>query len=194
MFFEVANIDRQILLNNLLMLAKAVKTFDVPVILTAVGSEEFSGAIIPELQDLFPEETLIERSSMNAWDTPEFIAAVKNTGRRNLVIAALWSEACLTMPTLQALTDGYFVYVVEDASGSTSSVAHQAALRRIEQAGAVPVTALQVLLEFQRDWARDEHYDDVMKTMKAHCGSHVLDVALPQIPTTKNQQNHEPLP
>ena len=91
MFFGVANIDRQILLNNLLMLAKAVKTFDVPVILTAVGSKEFSGAIIPELQDLFPDETPIERSSMNAWDSPGFIAAVKNTGRRNLVIAALWA-------------------------------------------------------------------------------------------------------
>ena len=80
MFFGVANIDRQILLNNLLMLAKAVKTFDVPVILTAVGSKEFSGAIIPELQDLFPDETPIERSSMNAWDSPEFIAAVKTGG------------------------------------------------------------------------------------------------------------------
>jgi hypothetical protein len=105
---------------------------------------------------------------MNSWDNAGFLAAVKKTGRRNLVIAALWTEVCLAMPALQALTDGYFVYVVEDASGGTSIVAHQAALRRMEQAGAVSVTALQVLLEFQRDWARHEHYDEVIRAVKAH--------------------------
>jgi len=169
MFFDVGSIDRQVLLNNLLVLAKAAKIFGVPVILTAVESKEFKGALIPELLGLFPEETPIERSTMNSWDNADFVAAVKKTGRKNLVIAALWIEVCLAMPALQALTDGYFVYVVEDASGGTNLVAHHAALRRIEQAGAVSVTALQVLLEFQRDWARSEHYDEVMATMKAHC-------------------------
>jgi len=172
MFFGVASIDRQNLLNNVLVLAKAAKIFGVPVILSAVESQEVTGNITPKLLDLFPDQTPIERSSMNSWESKEFVAAVKKTGRKNLIIAALWSEVCLAMPALQALTDGYSVYAVEDASGGTSPVAHDAAIRRIEQAGAVSVTALQVLLEFQRDWARREHYDEVMSVVKEHCGAY----------------------
>jgi nicotinamidase-related amidase len=176
MFFGVASIDRQVLLNNLLVLAKAARIFGVPVILTAVESKGFKGDLIPELLELFPEEKPIERSTMNSWESADFVAAVKKTGRRNLVIAALWIEVCLAMPALQALTDGYFVFAVEDASGGMSLVSHHAALRRIEQAGAVSVTALQVLLEFQRDWARNEHYDEVMAALKAHCSIYGLGV------------------
>jgi len=172
MFFGVASIDRQNLLNNVLVLAKAAKIFGVPVILSAVESQEVTGNITPKLLDLFPDQTPIERSSMNSWESKEFVAAVKKTGRKNLIIAALWSEVCLAMPALQALTDGYSVYAVEDASGGTSPIAHDAAIRRIEQAGAVSVTALQVLLEFQRDWARREHYDEVMSVVKEHCGAY----------------------
>ena len=176
MFLGVASTDQHVLLNNLLVLAKAAKIFGVPVVLTAIESKEFKGDLFPELLELFPEETPIERSTMNSWDSADFVAAVKKTGRRNLVIAALWTEVCLAMPALQALTDGYFVFAVEDASGGMSLVAHHAALRRIEQAGAVSVTALQVLLEFQRDWARNEHYDEVMATLKAHCSIYGLGV------------------
>ena len=169
MFFGVASIDRQKLLNNLMVLAKAAKIFGVPVVLTAIESKEFAGDLLPELLELFPGERPIERSTMNSWDNGDFVAAVMKTGRRNLVIAALWTEVCLAMPALQALTDGYFVYAVEDASGGMSIVGHHAALRRMEQAGAVSVTALQVLLEFQRDWARNEHSDEVIRAVKAHC-------------------------
>ena len=204
MFFGVASIDRQVLLNNLLVLAKAAKIFGVPVVLTAVQSKEFKGDLLPELLELFPGETPIERSTMNSWDNADFVTAVKKTGRRNLVIAALWTEVCLTMPALQALTDGYFVYAVEDASGGMSPVAHHAALRRMEQAGAVSVTALQVLLEFQRDWARNEHYDEVICAVKAHCnifelgrenvGTEVSKTDLPTeaepAATNLNQQKH----
>jgi len=172
MFFGVASMDRQELLNNVLVLAKAAKIFGVPVILTAVESKSFSGNITPQLLDVFPDRTRIERSSMNAWEDRPFVSAVEKTGRKNLVIAALWSEVCLAMPALQALTDGYAVYAVEDASGGTSPVAHAAAIRRIEQAGAVSVTALQVLLEFQRDWARKEHYSQVMAVVKEHGGAY----------------------
>ncbi len=172
MFFGVANIDRQDLLNNMLVLAKAAKIFGVPVILTAVESNGFSGNITPQLLDLFPNQTPIERSGMNAWDSKDFVAAVKETGRKNFSIAALWSEACLVFPALQMLEEGYGVYAVEDASGGTSKTAHDAAIRRIEQAGAVSLTALQVLLEFQRDWARKEHYDEVMAVVKEHCGAY----------------------
>lgn len=172
MFFGVANIDRQHLLGNVLVLAKAARIFRVPAILTAVESEGFSGYITPQLLDVFPDQTPIERSSMNAWDSQEFVAAVKKTGRKNVLIAALWSEVCLAFPALQMLEEGYGVYAVEDASGGTSPIAHAAAIRRIEQAGAVSVTALQVLLEFQRDWARKEHYDEVMAVVREHCGAY----------------------
>lgn len=172
MFFGVANIDRQDLLNNLVVLAKAARIFGVPVILTAVESKGFSGNIAPQLLDVFPDRAPIERSCMNAWEDEQFIAAVGQSGRRNLVIAALWSEVCLAMPALQALADGFAVYAVEDASGGTSPMAHAAGIRRIEQAGAVSVTALQVLLEFQRDWARKEHYDEVLAVVREHCGAY----------------------
>jgi nicotinamidase-related amidase len=168
MFIGVASIFRKILLKNLLVLANAAKIFSVPVVLTAIESREFKGDLFPELLELFPDAKPIKRSSMNSWESPAFVAEVKKTGRRNLVIAAPWTEVCLAMPALQALTDGYFVYAVEDASGGLSPVGHHAALRRIEQAGAVSVTALQVLLEFQRDWARHEHCDEVICTVKAH--------------------------
>lgn len=172
MFFGVANIARQDLLNNVLILAKAAKIFSVPVILTAVESNGFSGNITPQLLDLFPDQIPIERSSMNAWDDRAFVTAVKQTGRKNFLIAALWSEACLAFPALQMLDAGFGVYAVEDASGGTSPIAHDAAIRRIEQAGAVSLTALQVLLEFQRDWARREHYGEVMDVVKEHCGAY----------------------
>ena len=172
MFFGVANIDRRDLLDNVLVLAKAAKIFGVPVILTAIESKGLNGNITPQLLDLFPDQTPIERSSMNAWDSQEFVAAIKKAGRKNLIIAALWSEVCLAMPALQALTDGYAVYAVVDASGGASAVAHDAAIRRIEQAGGVSMTALQVLLEFQRDWGRKEHSDEVMAVVKEHCAAY----------------------
>ena len=171
MFFGVANIDRQDLLNNLLVLAKAAKIFGVPVILTAIESRWFSGKITPQLLDLFPNQEPIERTTMNCWDGKDFVDAVKKLGRKNFLLAALWTESCLTFPALQMLEEGYGVYAVEDASGGTSQIAHDAAIRRMEQAGAVSVTALQVLLEFQRDWSRNEHYNEVMEVLTEHCGA-----------------------
>src|SRR5258708_28460885 len=143
-------------------LTMTAKIFHVPVILMSVESEGFSGNITPNLLDLFPNQTPIERSNLNAGENKELVAAAKSTVRNNFVIAALWSEASLVFPALQMLEEGYGVYAVEDASGGTSRTAHDAAIRRIEQAGAVSLTALQVLLEFQRDWARKEHYQEVM--------------------------------
>jgi len=172
MFFGVANIDRQDLLNNVLVLAKAAKIFRVPVILTAVESKDFGGNITPQLLDLFPAQVPIERSSLNSWDDPKLVATVKKTARKNFLIAALWTEASLVFPALQMLEEGYGVFAVEDASGGTSKTAHDAAIRRIEQAGAVSVTALQVLLELQRDWSQKDHYEEVLAVMKEHCGAY----------------------
>jgi nicotinamidase-related amidase len=172
MFLGVGNIDRQTLLNNVLVLAKAAKIFGVPVILTTVQSKAVCGAITSQLHELFPDQQPIVRTGMNAWDNPEFVAAVKRTRRRNFLIAALWSETCLAFPAVQMLEDGFGIYVVEDASGGMSQTAHSAAIRRIEQAGGVSLTALQVLFEFQRDWAREEHFDEVMAVVKEHCSAY----------------------
>lgn len=172
MTFGVANIDRQTLFNNVMLLAKAAKIFNVPTILTTVETKSFSGNMWPQILDIFPDQVPVERSSMNSWEDAKFVEAVAATGRKKLIMAALWTEVCLTFPALEALKAGYEVYAVEDASGGTSVTAHNAAMRRIEQAGAVPVTSLQVLLEYQRDWARKDTYNDVMAVVKELCGAY----------------------
>ncbi len=176
MSFGVANIDRQTLINNTVGLAKAAKIFNVPVILTTVETKSFSGNMWPQLLDLFPNQVPIERSSMNSWEDAKFVAEVERLGRKKLVIAALWTEVCLTFPALQAMGAGYEVYAVEDACGGTSKAAHDMAMQRIIQAGAVPVTWQQVLLEFQRDWARKETYPAVMDLVKEHSGAYGIGV------------------
>jgi nicotinamidase-related amidase len=172
MTFGVANIDRQTLFNNVILLAKAAKIFNVPTVLTTVETTSFSGNFWPQVLDIFPDQEPVERSSMNSWEDSKLVEAVAATGRKKLIMAALWTEVCLTFPALEALQAGYEVYAVEDASGGTSITAHNAAMRRIEQAGAVPVTALQVLLEYQRDWARKETYNAVIEVVKEHCGAY----------------------
>ncbi len=172
MTFGVANIDRQTLFNNVMMLAKSARAFKVPTILTTVETQGFSGPMWPQLLDVFPEHKPIERTSMNSWEDKAFVKAVEQTGRKKLVIAALWTEVCLAFPAIQAMEAGYEVYAVADASGGTSVMAHDYAMQRIVQAGAVPVTSIQVMLEFQRDWARKGTYNDVMAIVKEHCGAY----------------------
>ena len=172
MTFGVANIDRQTLFNNVMLLAKAAKIFNVPTVLTTVETKSFSGNFWPQVLDIFPGQEPVERSSMNSWEDAKLVEAVVATGRKKLIMAALWTEVCLTFPALEALQAGYEVYAVEDASGGTSVTAHNAAMRRIEQVGAVPVTALQVLLEYQRDWAHKDTYNAVIEVVKEHCGAY----------------------
>jgi len=170
MTFGVANIDRQLLINNTEGLAKAAKLFKIPTIITSVESKSFSGAIWPQITELFPGQKTYERSSMNAWEDAPFVQAVKATGRKKLIIAALWTEVCLTFPALSALAEGFEVYAVDDCSGGTSDSAHRNAMTRMTQAGVVPVTWVQVMLEWQRDWARKTSYNDVMRTVIEHGG------------------------
>jgi len=172
MTFGVANIDRQTLFNNVMLLAKAAKIFNVPTVLTTVETKSFSGNFWPQVLDIFPDQEPVERSSMNSWEDAKLVEAVVATGRKKLIMAALWTEVCLTFPALEAIKAGYEVYAVEDASGGTSVAAHNAAMRRIEQAGAIPVTALQVLLEYQRDWAHKDTYNAVIEVVKEHCGAY----------------------
>jgi nicotinamidase-related amidase len=172
MTFGVTSIDRQALVNNTVALAKAARIFNVPVILTTVESKSFSGLMWPQILEIFPGKQPIERTSMNSWEDKNFVAEVQKIGRKKLVIAALWTEVCLCFPAIQAMEAGYEVYAVEDASGGTSEVAHRNAMTRIVQAGGVPVSWVQVLLEFQRDWARRETYDAVMKLVIDHAGAY----------------------
>jgi nicotinamidase-related amidase len=160
------------LLKNGLLLAKAAKMFAVPVILTTIEPGDFDGPVAPQLRALFPDEAVIQRSSMNAWDDAGFVGAVRKTGRRNFLLAGLWSEACLTFPALQMLEEGYGVYAVKDASWGTNQTAQDTALRRVEQAGGVTLTAQQVLLELQRDWVRTEHAEQVMAIVKERCAEY----------------------
>ena len=176
MAFGVANIDRQQLKNNTVGLAKAAKIFNVPTIYTSVETESFSGYIWPELLAVHPESKPIERTSMNSWEDPKFVEAVKATGRKKLVMAALWTEVCLNFPTLMAIEAGYEVYIVTDASGGTSVDAHERSIDRMVQAGAIPVTWQQVLLEYQRDWSRKETYEAVMGLVQEHSGAYGMGV------------------
>jgi len=170
MTFGVANIERQLLINNVEGLAKAAKVFNIPVILTSVETKSFSGNIWPQITEHFPGSKIYERSSMNAWEDKALVDAVKRTGKKKLVMAALWTEVCLCFPALCAIAEGYEVYAVDDCSGGTSEAAHRNAMNRITAAGAIPVTWVQVMLEWQRDWARKTTYNDVMKTVVEHGG------------------------
>ncbi len=176
MLFGVTSIDRQTLINNVVGFAKSAKIFDVPLVLSTVETKSFSGNLWPQLQAIYPEKTPIERSTMNSWDDENFVAAVKKTERKKIVLAGLWTEVCVTFPTVQAINDGYEVYVVEDLCGDLDLRTHDAAMRRVEQAGAKPVTWIQVLLEWQRDWAHKDTYNAVMDVVKSHGGAYGMGV------------------
>ncbi|HZR17698.1 MAG TPA: isochorismatase family protein [Verrucomicrobiae bacterium] len=178
MLLSLPGQERQALVDNLLILAKAARIFRVPVILSLIESKEFAGKLAPQLGAEFPEQVPLKRTSLNAWDDAQFVAAVRRTGRRNFLLAAMWSEACLVFPAVQMLEEGYGIYVVKDASAGTHPAAHDPALRRIEQAGGVSLTALQVLLEFQRDLARCDHYEEVIAMVRPCCRTPVEGAGL----------------
>ena len=176
MTFGVANIDRATLINNVTLLAKAAKEFKVPVVLTAVETESFSGYVWPQLLDVFPGQQVVERTSMNSWDDAGFRAAIEATGRKNILLCGLWTEVCVTWPAIEMIGAGYNIYVVEDCCGATSPAAHEASLSRMVQAGAIRVTTIPALLEWQRDWARKEHYDKLMGLIKVQGGAYGVGV------------------
>src|SRR6266853_1774644 len=176
MLFGTSNFDRQTLINNVVAFAKASRVLDVPVVLTTVETKSFSGNMWPQLRAVFPGKEPIERSSMNSWDDKNFVAAIEKSGRKKIVLAGLWTEVCVAFPSVQAIHDGYEVYVVEDCCGDVSQLSHDNAIKRVIQAGAKPVTSLQVMLEFQRDWAEKDTYDAVMDIVKTHYGAYGVGV------------------
>jgi nicotinamidase-related amidase len=180
MAFGVQSIDRQVLKNNVVGLAKAAKAFQIPVTITTVETESFSGPTFPELLAVFPEAPLLERTSMNSWDdlkVREALAANAANGRKKIVVSGLWTEVCNNTFALSCLADtDYEIYMVADASGGTSVEAHKYAMDRMVQVGVVPATWQQVLLEWQRDWARRDTYDAVMAIVKDHSGAYGMGV------------------
>lgn len=176
MVFGVGSINRELLINNVLLLANAAKIFNVPTVLTTVESKSFSGYMWEKLLEIFPNQTPIERSGMNSWDFEEFRKAIIATGKKNIIVSGLWTEVCVCWPTLSMIDEGYNVFVVEDACGGVSKVIHKAAMKRMMMAGAIPVTAMQMLLEFQRDWANKVTYDQVCKLIKERGGAYGMGI------------------
>jgi nicotinamidase-related amidase len=177
MAFGVQSVDRQTLKNNVVALAKAAKAFGVPTTITSVEELGFSGHTYPELLAVFPEHPILERTSMNAWDDQKVRDALAEAGRKKVVVSGLWTEVCNSTFALSAMLEGgYEIYMVEDASGGTSKAAHDYAMLRMIQVGVVPVTWQQVMLEWQRDWARKATYDAVVAIVQEHSGAYGMGV------------------
>jgi nicotinamidase-related amidase len=195
MAFGVQSIDRQVLKNNVVGLAKAAKVFGIPTTITTVETESFSGHTYPELLEVFPDLPLLERTSMNSWDDQKVRDALARNNRKKIVVSGLWTEVCNTTFALSAMHDtDYEIYMVADASGGTSLEAHERAMERMVQAGCVPVTWQQVMLEWQRDWARRETYDSVMAIVEQHSGAYGMgvDYAYTMVHKAKERVKHGP--
>ena len=177
MAFGVSSIDRQTLKNNTVALARAARLFDIPTTITTVETDSFSGHTYPELLSVFPDTPLLERTSMNSWDDQKVRDALAANGRRKVIVSGLWTGICNNMFALGAMLEGgYEIYLVADASGDTTKEAHDLAVQRLAQVGAVPVTTLQTILEWQRDWARKGTYNGVIDIVREHMGAYGMGV------------------
>lgn len=154
---SIASMDRQLLINNIVGASKAAVAYGLPIIHSTVNVKTgLNKPPIPQLRKVLGDYPTIDRTTINSWEDVEFRQAVQATGRKKLIMTALWTEACLTFPALDALKAGYEVYVVADAVGGTSVAAHEMALRRIEQAGGKLISTVQLFCELQRDWKRTD--------------------------------------
>lgn len=177
--YQMANLNSHepmMIINNTVGLAKATKAFDVPTILTTV-IEERGGLIFKSIQDVFPDQKPINRTFINTWEDPKVTDIVKESGRKQLVLAGLWTEVCVAMPAIQAMAEGYDVFVVTDACGSVSAEAHDMAVRRMVQAGIVPINWMAVAAEWQRDWARMETTTKIGEVILEHGGGSGIALA-----------------
>ena len=166
-FAAVSSMDRDLLLENIVSTAKIVKLFGLPIVHSTINvTSGLAEPTVPELAELLVDNPPIDRTSINAWEDADFLSAVRATGRRKLILCALWTEMCMAFPALDALREGYEVYPVVDAIGGTSEEAHRAALERVVQAGAQPVTWIPLGGELQRDWARTETAGAVVELVR----------------------------
>ncbi|CAN1573199.1 PncA Amidases related to nicotinamidase [Flavobacteriaceae bacterium] len=178
MAFPVTSISVDQLRNNTALLAGASKIFNIPTVVTTVAEKSFSGPVFPEISDAYPQATsnYIDRTTMNTWEDANAYKAITAKGKKTLVFGGLWTSVCIVGPVLSAINDGYTVYIVTDASGDVSKEAHEMAITRMVQAGARPITALQYLLELQRDWARGETYKAVTDLVVKYGGAYGIGV------------------
>lgn len=168
--YQLANLnshDPHMVVNNSTALAKSAKVFDVPTILTSVIADR-GGVIFPQITDVFPGQEVIDRTFINTWEDQVVVDAVKATGRKQLIIAGLWTEICVAMPVIQALGEGWDVTVITDASGAVSTEAHEVAIQRMIAAGANMMTWMALAAEWQRDWARMDTAVALNEVMKQH--------------------------
>lgn len=177
MAFATKNISTEELRNNVALVAGASKIFSVPTVITTVARTSFSGPVFPEITEFYPDAaSFIDRTTMNTWEDANAHKAITGKGKKKIVFAGLWTEVCIVGPVLSALADGYDVYVITDASGGVSKEAHEMAIQRVVQAGAQPMTAMQYLLELQRDWARGATYDAVTNLAKKYGGAYGIGI------------------
>ncbi len=176
MSFATKSIDAIELRNNAALISNAAAGFKVPTILTTVAEKSFSGPMYEEITSAFPGQELIDRTSMNTWEDANVIKVVNAIGRERIVLAGLWTSVCIVGPAISALEQGFEVYVITDACGDVSTEAHERAVERMVQAGARPMTALQYMLELQRDWARAETYDLTTGIAKKFGGAYGLGI------------------
>ena len=177
MAFATKSIDAIELRNNVGLIAGASKIFKVPTVVTTVAEKSFSGPVFPEILEAFPNTAqYIDRTTMNTWEDVNAHKAITGKNKKKLVFAGLWTSVCIVGPALSALTDGYEVYVVTDASGDVSKEAHDQAVTRMVHAGAKPITSLQYLLELQRDWARGETYQAVTDLAVKYGGAYGVGI------------------
>jgi nicotinamidase-related amidase len=170
--FQFANLhshEPQMVINNVVALAKGAKAFDVPTILTTINASA-GGALLPQLQAVFPDQPPIDRTAINTWQDGRVVDVVRATGRKKLILAGLWTEICLTMPTIQALGEGWDVTIITDASGGVSKEAHDLAVLRMIGAGANPMTWIALLGEWQRDWSRTKTVPAFAQVLIEHAG------------------------
>jgi nicotinamidase-related amidase len=176
MAFATHSIDAIALRNNAALVARAARAFGVSTVITSVAEKSFSGPVFDEIKDAFPDAQVLDRTSMNTWEDAAVIARINAIGKPRIVMAGLWTSVCIVGPVLSALDQGFEVYVIADACGDISKEAHACAIDRMVQAGARPMTALQYLLELQRDWARADTYDATIAVAKQWGGAYGLGV------------------
>lgn len=176
MSFATRSIDTVLLRNNAALISRAAAGFHVPTILTTVAEKSFSGPMFSEITEAFPGQPLLDRTSMNTWEDAAVIARVNEIGKGRIVFAGLWTSVCIVGPTLSAIDQGFEVFVIADACGDVSDEAHERAMQRMIQAGARPMTALQYLLELQRDWARAQTYEMTTGIAKTFGGAYGLGI------------------
>ncbi|RYY30820.1 MAG: hydrolase [Chitinophagaceae bacterium] len=178
MAFATHSISATELRNNVGLVAGASKIFKIPTVITTVAEKSFSGPVFPEIQEFYPVTTsgYIDRTTMNTWEDLNAHKAITSKGKKKIVMAGLWTSVCIVGPVLSALSEGYDVYVITDASGDVSKEAHDQSVTRMVQAGAKPITSLQYLLELQRDWARQETYKPVNDLVVKYGGSYGIGV------------------